>query len=43
MSEILKKLIYNISKLPTVGRKNAEKIAFFLLESDKDYCKNLIK
>lgn len=43
MAEILKNLIDEISKLPTIGRKSAEKIAFHVLESSDDEARNLIK
>ena len=39
----LENLIVDLSKLPGIGRRTAEKLAIFLLESDSQYLKNGIK
>ncbi|MDD3646786.1 MAG: recombination mediator RecR [Candidatus Gracilibacteria bacterium] len=41
MPEALKKLINSISYLPGIGEKSATKLAFFLLNSNKNYIDNL--
>ncbi|MDD5769634.1 MAG: recombination mediator RecR [Candidatus Gracilibacteria bacterium] len=41
MPESLKKLINLISFLPGIGEKSATKLAFFLLNSNKNYLENL--
>jgi len=41
MPEALKKLINNISYLPWIWEKSATKLAFFLLNSNKNYLENL--
>lgn len=43
MPEALKKLINNISYLPWIWEKSATKLAFFLLNSNKNYLNNLSK
>lgn len=40
MPESLKKLIQMISFLPGIGEKSATKLAFFLLNSNKNYLDN---
>ena len=37
MPEILDSLVSDISKLPGIGKKTAERLAIFLLDADKSY------
>ena len=41
--DVLETLIYNLSKLPGIGRKSASRIAYYLLEADNSYVETLGK
>lgn len=40
-SQIFKKLVFELSKLPSVGEKSATRFAFFIINQSEDYAKEL--